>query len=142
MHFDPRDYDSRDDERWEPMRGKDEDGARTLGRGPSSDRQSSDGYAADRRDDTRWPERERDGRSRARANGVIQRRFLVVRCTRLHAEFRQGFLLVTAGPRFVTAHRFVLPCERRLEIGAGLSSGKRIVSPVASTDRDSRAVRS
>jgi len=63
MNFDPRDYDSRDDEHWVPSRGHDEN-AQTLGRGPSGDRQSSDGYAASRHDDPRRPERDRDDRER------------------------------------------------------------------------------
>jgi hypothetical protein len=65
MHFDPRDYDSRDDERWAPFEGRDED-ARTLGRGPGNDRQDSDGHAADHRDDARRLERDRGGRERGR----------------------------------------------------------------------------
>ena len=65
MHFDPRDYDSRDDETWTPSRAN-EEGAQTLGRGPSSDLQKSDGCTADRSDDARWLERERDGQRRER----------------------------------------------------------------------------
>jgi len=86
--FDPRDSDSRDDERYgnnqsrgsrgasddrdreddwsQPhIRSRDrDDDARTLGRGPGSDRQNSDEHARDRHDDTRWPERNRDHRER------------------------------------------------------------------------------
>jgi hypothetical protein len=88
MDFDPRDYDSRDDE-WHgstPNRGNrgasddrdrdddwrqphvrprdrnDQDG-RTLGRGPGSDRQASDEHERNRHD-ARWAERDRDGRER------------------------------------------------------------------------------
>src|SRR5438128_3575582 len=88
MDFDPRDYDSRDDQRvdpkgerasrggsdddrdWDdwrrpeiPVRDRD-DQARELGRGPGDDsRQSnSDAYRQDPREDTRWPERDRDPR--------------------------------------------------------------------------------
>jgi hypothetical protein len=89
--FDPRDCDSRDDERYgsnasrggrggaddrdrdddwsQPhVRSRDwNDDARTLGRGPGNDRQSSHSNedAGDRRDDERWPERDRDHRERA-----------------------------------------------------------------------------
>lgn len=78
--FDPRDYDSRDDERqgstpnrgdrgafadrdrdddwrqpdFRPGDGDDED-ARTLGRGPGSDREASDEHGRDRRDDAVGP---------------------------------------------------------------------------------------
>jgi hypothetical protein len=87
---DPRDYDSRDDERQAntPNRGsrsgsddrdrdddwrqpdfrprdKDDD-ARTLGRGPGNDRQTSDEHGRDRHDDARWAERDRDPRERDR----------------------------------------------------------------------------
>src|SRR3989441_4195926 len=85
--FDPRDLDSRDDERHGTNRGsrggsgernreddpsqpeirprqREDDNARTLGRGPGSDRQHADEQGRDRRDDARWPERERDGRER------------------------------------------------------------------------------
>jgi hypothetical protein len=85
--FDPRDYDSRDDEQHGINRGsrggagdrdreddpsqpeirprqRDVDNARTLGRGPGSDRQNADEHGRDRRDDARWPERDRDGRER------------------------------------------------------------------------------
>ena len=83
--FDPRDLDSRDDERHGTNRGsrggsgernreddpsqpeirprqREDDHARTLGRGPGSDRQHADEHGRDRRDDARCPERERDGR--------------------------------------------------------------------------------
>jgi len=87
--FDPRDCDSRDDERHshEPSRGgrsgsggrdrendwsqpgtrtrdRDSDDARSLGRGPGNDRQGSDGHGRDRDHDPRWAERERDVRER------------------------------------------------------------------------------
>jgi hypothetical protein len=81
--LDPRDYDTRDDERHETNRGsrgrdleddstqpeirprqRDNDNARTLGRGPGSDRQNGDEHGRDRLDDARWPEREREGRER------------------------------------------------------------------------------
>lgn len=88
MDFDPRDYDSRDDERSAPDRGRggtgdrddyereddprqpdvpsrdrDDGDAREPGRGPGDSRQSeNDGH--DPRDDTRWPERDRDERAR------------------------------------------------------------------------------
>src|SRR5262245_30041881 len=89
MDFDPRDYDSRDDERHShtPSRGdrtgssdRDRDGdlsqpgmrtrdrddgdARSLGRGPGNDRQGSDGHGQDRDHDLRWADRDRDGRDR------------------------------------------------------------------------------
>jgi hypothetical protein len=60
VDFDPRDYDSRDEERFNADdRGRDrDDDARDLGRGPGDSRQSNhDGH--DSRDDARWPERER-----------------------------------------------------------------------------------
>jgi hypothetical protein len=91
MDFDPRDDDSRDDERHgsTPNRGnrgasddrdrdddwrqphyrprdRDDEDARTLGRGPGNDRQASDEHGPDRRDDVRWAERDRDGRERDR----------------------------------------------------------------------------
>jgi hypothetical protein len=86
--FDPRDYDSRDDEGQgsTPNRGnrgasddRDRDGdcrqpemsrdrnhdARTLGRGPGSRESShSNNDARDRREDARWPDRGRDRRER------------------------------------------------------------------------------
>lgn len=89
--FDPRDYDSRDDERHgsTPNRGnrsapddrdwnddwrqpdfrprdRDDEDARTLGRGPGNDRQTSDEHGRDRHDDARWAERDRDHRERDR----------------------------------------------------------------------------
>jgi DNA-binding MarR family transcriptional regulator len=69
MDFDPRDYDSRDDERHSqtPSRGgRDNDDARSLGRGPGNDRQGSDGHPRDRDHDARWAERDRDDRDRDR----------------------------------------------------------------------------
>jgi DNA-binding MarR family transcriptional regulator len=89
MDFDPRDYDSRDDERYgnAPSRGgrggsddrdrdhdwsqpgtrardRDDDDERSLGRGPGNDRQGSDGQGPDRDHDPRWADRDRDGRER------------------------------------------------------------------------------
>jgi hypothetical protein len=93
MDFDPRDYDdARDrDERdqIEPRSGhrgslsthdldydrrqpdvrqhdRDADDARTLGRAPGNDQQSSDHARRDRHDDARWAERDRDARDRDR----------------------------------------------------------------------------
>src|SRR2546430_14873464 len=82
--FDPRDYDSRDDERHgnTPNRGnraaaddrdrdddwrqpdfwprdRDDEDARPLGRGPGNDRPASDDHGRDRRDEVRWAERDR-----------------------------------------------------------------------------------
>ena len=90
MDFDPRDFDSRDDERRSdtPGRGgrgsssdrdrdddwsqpaarprdRDHDDARSLGRGPGNDRQGSDGHGPDRDHDPRW-DRDRDDRERDR----------------------------------------------------------------------------
>jgi hypothetical protein len=78
MDFDPRDYDSRDEERFNSSdnrahdfdhdddlrlpddRGPDrDDGARELGRGPGDSRQSNHGDQSSRTD-ARWPERERN----------------------------------------------------------------------------------
>lgn len=90
MDFDPRDYDSRDDERFRVERHRSgtggagdydreddprqpevqprdrEDDARTLGRGPGSDSRGaqSDEHVRDRHDDARWLERDRDARGR------------------------------------------------------------------------------
>jgi hypothetical protein len=90
MDFDPRDSDSRDDERYESnqsrgrrggsddrdrdddcsqphIRSRDrDDDACTLGRGPGSDSRTShsDEYTQDRHHDARWPERDRDHRYR------------------------------------------------------------------------------
>jgi DNA-binding MarR family transcriptional regulator len=88
MDFDPRDYDSRDDERHSqtPTRGGrgsgdhdrdhdwsqldtrtrdcDDADARSLGRGPGNDRQRSDAEGLDRDHDPRWAERDRDTRDR------------------------------------------------------------------------------
>ena len=91
MDFDPRDYDSRDDERHSeaPSRGgrsgssdpdrddewsqpasrprdRDDDDARSLGCGPGNDRQGSDGHGPDRDHDPRWADRDRDDRERDR----------------------------------------------------------------------------
>jgi hypothetical protein len=79
MDFDPRDYDSRDDERrlneasparrsgsddreraddWSQpgvrTRDRDDDGAPALGRGPGNERQESDEHGRDRDHDLRW----------------------------------------------------------------------------------------
>ena len=86
--FDPRDSDSRDDDRFGPTRdrggrddsyndrdddltlhvarSRDRDGdARELGRGSSDSKQSkADKHGDDPRDDMRWPERDRDPRDR------------------------------------------------------------------------------
>jgi hypothetical protein len=91
MDFDPRDYDSRDDERhvkpssresrgssndrerdddWSlhgpRMRNRDDHDARTLGRGPGNERQGSNEHARDRDHDPRWTERDREARERDR----------------------------------------------------------------------------
>ena len=91
MDFDPRDYDSRDDERHSPApsrggrsgpsdrdrdndwsqpatrpRDRDDDDARSLGRGPGNKWQGSDGYGRDRDHDPRWADRDRDDRERDR----------------------------------------------------------------------------
>ena len=71
MDFDPRDYDSRDDERSNTSHEFDhnddlrlpddshrDDDARELGRGPGDSRESTQS-GHDSRDDARWPERER-----------------------------------------------------------------------------------
>src|SRR5262249_17998529 len=82
MDSDPRDYDSRDDQRFDTERSRGGRGAssehdgerhwtaphghsdsrhddsRELGRGPGDSRQSNHGQ--DSRDDARWPERERN----------------------------------------------------------------------------------
>jgi hypothetical protein len=90
MDFDPRDYDSRDNERHgnTPSRGgrggsddrdhdhdwsqpdtrtrdRDDD-ARSLGRGPANERQGSEGHGRDRHHDPRWADRDRDDRERDR----------------------------------------------------------------------------
>ena len=70
MDFDPRDDDSRDDDRLSARdvyeaRHRD-DAARSLGRGPGNARDSdSDDRGHDPRDDGRWPDREREARDRA-----------------------------------------------------------------------------
>jgi hypothetical protein len=87
MDFDPRDYDSRDEERINSRAGKGssqhdydrdanpslpqvrsrdrDDGAREPGRGSGDSRQSNaDEYGRDPRDDARGPERDRDSRDR------------------------------------------------------------------------------
>jgi hypothetical protein len=61
-------YDRDDDWRQPDLRHRDRDGdAQTLGRGPGNDSRAShsDEHARDRRDDARWPERDRDERERA-----------------------------------------------------------------------------
>jgi hypothetical protein len=89
MDFDPRDYDSRDEERFHPRSGRsaahddddrddgsrlvdvdsrdrDGDDAPTLGRGPSDARQANAGEnGRDRRDDPREPTRDREPPDRA-----------------------------------------------------------------------------
>src|SRR5262249_23889971 len=89
MDFDPRDYDSRDDERHSdpPSRGhrgsrehdrddnrsqpetrtreRDDDDGRSLGRGPDNDRHGAD-QTRPRDYDARWAGRDRDGRERDR----------------------------------------------------------------------------
>jgi hypothetical protein len=89
MDFDPRDYDSRDDERspsepstarrsgsddrerendWSQpgvrTRDRDDDGAPTLGRGPGNARQESDEHGWDGGHDPRWADRDRDNLER------------------------------------------------------------------------------
>jgi hypothetical protein len=89
LDLDPRDYDSRDEERQAntPSRGgrgssgdhdrdhdwrqpdartrdRDDGDVRSLGRGPGTDRQGSDGHRSDR--DPRWADRDRDDRERDR----------------------------------------------------------------------------
>ena len=89
MDFDPRDFDSRDDERHSDAwsrggrsgssdRDRDDDwsqpGTRTperadndtrsLGRGPGNERHGSDEHGRDRDQDPRWADRDRDGRER------------------------------------------------------------------------------
>jgi hypothetical protein len=91
FEFDPRDFDSGDEERRgngpsgasdggarDPDRGddwsqpgrrtrdRDDDGAPTLGRGPGSERQGSDEHVRDGDHDPRWAERDRDGQERDR----------------------------------------------------------------------------
>ena len=83
MDFDPRDSDSRDDDRFNTRgskdrsnddvdreddlrlpdirsRDRDENDARDLGRGPGDSRQSNDEHHRDLRDDARWPDRDRE----------------------------------------------------------------------------------
>jgi len=96
MDFDPRDYDSRDDDRYafdrprgrggssdddrdddlrlpEPRSRDRDDGARDLGRGPGDSRQSkNEGH--DPRDDARWAERDRDPRGAFRRDLNLPRR--------------------------------------------------------------------
>ena len=87
MDFDPRDYDSRDEERFNTRedtskgtdsldrndvwlvdvrsRDRDDDDARELGRGPGDSRESNSGeHGRDPREDARWPERDREPRDR------------------------------------------------------------------------------
>lgn len=89
MDFDPRDFDSGDEERrgngpsrgsgggaadadrgddWSqprtPTRDRDDDGAPTLGRGPGNERQGSDEHGREGDHDPRWAERDRDGQER------------------------------------------------------------------------------
>ena len=82
MDFDPRDFDSRDDERHSDTLGRggsgdrerdedwsqpaihpgerDDDDARSLGRGGGGDRQNAEEPSRDVRDDAKWPERDRE----------------------------------------------------------------------------------
>lgn len=55
MRFDPRDYD-------DDSRGRDSDDARSLGRGPGSDRQTTEPQDDASRDYARWADRDRDDR--------------------------------------------------------------------------------
>jgi hypothetical protein len=86
MDFDPRDYDSRDEERFNTredagnshdsldrddvslldVRSRDrDDDARELGRGPGDSRESTTGeHGREPREDARWPERDREPRDR------------------------------------------------------------------------------
>lgn len=89
MDFDPRDFDSRDDERLSPDRGRggnsdrdqhdlddnskqpdiasrerDDGDTRELGRGPADSRESQSNERSDPRDDARWPDRDREERMR------------------------------------------------------------------------------
>jgi hypothetical protein len=89
MDFDPRDYDSRDEERSNTRgskghsdddaghdghlrqpesrsRDRDDNGGRALGRGPGDSRSSSaHDHGQDPREDARWPDREREAPDRA-----------------------------------------------------------------------------
>lgn len=67
MDFDPRDADSRDDERLSARdfyvtRPRDE-GARSMGRGPGNSRDSDNDDRYDSRDDVRWLDRDTRERS-------------------------------------------------------------------------------
>ena len=87
MDFDPRDSDSRDDDRFNSLgskrssddgfdrdddlrlpdirsRDRGENDARDLGRGPGDSRQSNDEHYRDLRDDARWPDRDRERQDR------------------------------------------------------------------------------
>src|SRR5690349_9332340 len=69
MDFDPRDDDSRDDERLSPRdlyetRHRDDD-ARSIGRGPGNSRDSDGEDRYGPRDGVRWPDRDRDSRERS-----------------------------------------------------------------------------
>jgi len=69
MDFDPREDDSRDDDRLSPRdfyetRHRDDD-ARSMGRGPGNSRDSDNDDRYDPRDEVRWPDRERDNRERS-----------------------------------------------------------------------------
>jgi hypothetical protein len=63
VDFDPRDF---DDPRDEARRERGEDDARSLGRGPGSDRQESDERGRTTSDDARWDARDRDDHRRDR----------------------------------------------------------------------------
>jgi hypothetical protein len=64
MDFDPRDYDFRRPE--VPSRSRDDDDARSLGRGPGSERQTPDEHRRNRDQDRSWRERDHDDRERDR----------------------------------------------------------------------------
>lgn len=69
MDFDPRDDDSRDDERVSPrdfyeIRQRDDD-ARSIGRGPGNSRDSDSEDRYDPRDDALWPDRDRNSLERS-----------------------------------------------------------------------------
>jgi hypothetical protein len=68
MDFDPRDSDSRDDERVSPREfyeTRHRDDARSMGRGPGNSRDSDSKDRCGPRDDARWPDRDRDSRERS-----------------------------------------------------------------------------
>jgi hypothetical protein len=69
MDFDPRDDDSRDDDRLSPRDFYDtrqrDDEARSIGRGPGNSRNSDNDDRYDPRDEAQWPDRERDSCERS-----------------------------------------------------------------------------